>query len=187
MVMRGLWLVLLAAASLPLNAADFQERFTELAADKSLSAEAKLHQLFDLDWELGLHNYPEFATYLGIEGSDDRWTDQSWEAIQKRQAEQQWPLAVIKTINRSELTPADQLNYDLFLRNIEEGIANDKFPGELLVVSQLGGCSKAWLSNWRKCRRANPPVMKTSWPACAMRCRSSNKTSRCSGAVWRKA
>lgn len=143
MAMRRLWLVLLVAASWPLRAADFQERFAELAADKTLSAEAKLHKLFDLDWELGLHNYPEFATYLGIPGSDDRWTDQSWEAIKKRQAEQQWPLAVIKTINRGDLTPADQLNYDLFLRNIEEGIADDKYPGELLVLSQLGGVQQS--------------------------------------------
>ena len=137
--MKRLCLALLAASTLALPAADFQKRFADLAEDKSLSAEKKLHQLFDLDWELGLHNYPEFATYLGIPGSDDRWTDQSWDAIQQRQAEQQWPLAVIETIDRAKLSPPDQLNYDLFLRGLKEGLINDKFPGELLVVTQLGG------------------------------------------------
>lgn len=137
--MRKLWLALFVASGLSLQGADFQKRFEELAADQSLSAEAKLHQLFALDWELALHNYPEFATYLGFSESDDRWTDQSWEAIQKRKAEQQWPLTVIKTIGRAKLNPADQMNHDLFLRGIEEGLTNNKYPGELLALSQLGG------------------------------------------------
>lgn len=137
--MKRLWLALLAASTLALQADDFQKRFADLAADQSLSAEKKLHRLFDLDWELGLHNYPEFATYLGVPGSDDRWTDSSWEAIQKRKAELQWPLAVIKSIDRAKLTPPDQLNYDLFLRGINEGLADDKYPGDLLAISQLGG------------------------------------------------
>lgn len=141
--MRRLWLALIAISSLSLYGADFQKRFEDLAADEALSAEAKLHKLFDLDWELAIHNYPEFASYLGFTDSDDRWTDQSWEAIQRREAEQRWPLAVIKTIDRAKLTTADQLNHDLFLRNLEEGIANEKFPGELLVISQMGGVQQS--------------------------------------------
>ncbi len=118
---------------------DYQQKYTALAADKSLSDAGRLHQLFDLDWDRGLHESPEFATSVGYPGLDGLWTDMSQEAIDKRKAEQQWPLSVIKVIDRSKLSKADQLNCDLFRRDLELGIEGSKFPGELLAISQLGG------------------------------------------------
>ena len=127
-------------AFVPLSAAESREPYQKLIANPDhLTDTERLHTLFEIDWERGIHESPEFATDLGYPGFDDRWTDMSEAAIAERKSETQWPLDVIKTINRDALSPANQLNYDLFRRGTELGIENNKFPGELLAVSQLGG------------------------------------------------
>ena len=118
---------------------DYQKKYEDLAADKSLDDGARLHKLFDLDWDRGIHESPEFATSIGYPGLDGFWTDMSQEAIDKRKAEEQWPFSVIKVIDRSKLSKVDQLNYDIFRRDVEMAIEGNQFPGELLAISQLGG------------------------------------------------
>jgi len=137
--MKRLLLLLWAVPAFVAAGEDYQKKYDALAGDKSLDDTAKLHQLFDLDWDRGLHESPEFATSVGYPGLDGQWTDVSQEAIEQRKAEQQWPLAVIKAIDRAKLPKTDQLNYDLFRRDLELGIEGSKFPGELLAISQLGG------------------------------------------------
>jgi uncharacterized protein (DUF885 family) len=44
------------------------------------------------------------------------------------------------TVNRDRLEkPSDKLNYDLFLRGLDESIEGEKYPSEFLVVDQMGG------------------------------------------------
>src|SRR5271156_687343 len=112
---------------------DYQKKYGALAADKSLSDTDRLHQLFDLDWDRVLHESPEFATSVGYPGLDGLWTDMSQEAIDQRKTEAEWPLPVIKAVDRSKLSKADQLNYDIFRRDVELGIEGTRFPGELLA------------------------------------------------------
>jgi len=128
-------LPMLALAASP----DPRASYDAIAADTQKSNTERLHALFDLEWNRSLQEYPEFATFLGIPGEDDRWTDLSPEAIQRRKEESLWPLAVLQSIDREKLSPADQLNYDLFLRNAREGQEWRHFPGELLAINQLGG------------------------------------------------
>ena len=118
---------------------DFKKQYDELAGKQAVSDSDRLSRLFTLDWERGLQESPESATSFGDTRFDDRWTDLSPEAVEARKAELQWPLKVIKTIERSKLSKADQLNYDLFLRDLELGIEVNKYPSELLRLSQLGG------------------------------------------------
>ena len=99
----------------------------------------RLRRLFQVDWERGFRESPEFATDLGQPGFDDRWTDMSAGAIAQRKSETRWPLDVLDTIKRDGLSAADQLNYDLFRRDTELGVLDNQFPGELLAVNQLGG------------------------------------------------
>src|SRR5438874_13156423 len=51
---------------------DFSQRFAALATAAGLSDSAKLHRLFDLDWEYSNVAYPENATYTGYPGQNDR-------------------------------------------------------------------------------------------------------------------
>ena len=104
-----------------------------------LNDTARLKKLFQIDWDRGVHESPEFATDLGYPGLDDRWTDMSEAAIAERKSETIWPLDILNGIKREALSAADQLNYDLFRRNLELALEDNKYPGELLAVNQLGG------------------------------------------------
>src|SRR5262245_2033363 len=69
---------------------------------------ARLQELFKLDWEHSMEDNPEFATQVGYPGQNARWTDQSLEAIARRQRELNSPLKVLDSIERGKLSPADQ-------------------------------------------------------------------------------
>lgn len=121
------------------NRQDYSQRFAALATAPALSDSARLHRLFDLDWEYTNIVYPENATYSGYPGQNDRWTDLSVTAIQRRRADFASELKVLAAIDRTRLTPADQLSYDIFKRGVVEFIEGTRFPGDLLQISQLGG------------------------------------------------
>ena len=135
-------ILVLASAPLPAQqgaAQDFSRRFAALAVARGLSDSVRLHRLFDLDWEFNNVAYPEFATYSGYPGQNDRWTDLSVSAIKGRQATVVIELGLVRAINRSRLNAADQLSYDIFKRGVEEFIEGTRFPGDLLQITQLGG------------------------------------------------
>jgi uncharacterized protein (DUF885 family) len=118
---------------------DFSQRFAALATATALSDSAKLHRLFDLDWEYNNVVYPEVATYVGYPGQNDRWTDLSVAAINRRRADVNSELKVVGAVNRARLNAPDQLSYDIFKRGIEESIEGTRFPGDLLQVTQRDG------------------------------------------------
>lgn len=118
---------------------DFSQRFVSLATAGGLSDSARLHRLFDLDWEYNNVVYPEYATYTGYPGQNDRWTDASIAAIKRRRADLNSELKVVRAINRARLNPPDQLSYDIFKRATDEAIEGTRFPGDLLRVTQMDG------------------------------------------------
>ncbi|MFN2637651.1 MAG: DUF885 family protein [Gemmatimonadaceae bacterium] len=118
---------------------DYSRAFASLAAATGVTDSVRLHRLFDLDWEYTNVSYPEYATYTGYEGQNDRWTDLSVPAINRRRADLRSELTVLRAINRSRLRPSDQLSYDIFKRGVEEGIEGQRFPGDLLPVTQRDG------------------------------------------------
>jgi uncharacterized protein (DUF885 family) len=118
---------------------NYSQRFAALATAPGLSDSARLHRLFDLDWEYTNVVYPENATYSGYPGQNDRWTDLSVPAIKRRQADFASELKVLEAIDRARLKPSDQLSYDIFKRGVEEFIEGTQFPGDLIQISQLGG------------------------------------------------
>ena len=118
---------------------NFEQRFAKLANEKGLADSARLHRLFDLDWEHTNVVYPEAATYVGYPGQNDRWTDLSVAAINRRRADVNSELNVVRAINRARLNAPDQLSYDIFKRGNEESIEGMRFPGDLLQVTQRDG------------------------------------------------
>ena len=118
---------------------DYGQRFAALASAPGLTDSARLHRLFDLDWEYTMVSYPGFATQAGYPGQNDRWVDLSVPAIQRRQADFTSEQKVVAAINRARLNPSDQLSYDIFKRGVEEFVEGTRFPTDLLQVSQLDG------------------------------------------------
>ncbi|MEA2489357.1 MAG: hypothetical protein QOH21_1149 [Acidobacteriota bacterium] len=113
-----------------------------VAAQAATESE-KLHRLFDEEWQWQLRDSPENATYNGDRRYDDKLSDLSPAAFERRRARDREVLQRIQAIDRSKLGAGDQLNYDLFLLQAKNGVAGDAFPSELLPINQMGGVYSA--------------------------------------------
>src|SRR6266568_2092065 len=116
----------------------FEQDCAQLRAKKGEDGQ-RLHALFKLDWEHTMQESPEFATIVGYPGQNDRWSDVSLEAIDRRKKELQAPMQVIQSIDRAKLSAADQLNYDLFRKNQQDAIEGTRFKQEYMQITQMGG------------------------------------------------
>lgn len=128
--------LLLLSLAIPFstNAKSAQRR-----APGASSATKALHALFDEEWEYQMREHPERASTLGDRRFNDRWTDLSIAAINRRHEHAVATLARLRSINRAELSAQDQINYDLFKRNLEDDIGEDEFHLYLLPLNQRGG------------------------------------------------
>ncbi|MGH7672751.1 MAG: DUF885 domain-containing protein [Gemmatimonadales bacterium] len=115
-----------------------QPDFATLAQSRQADS-VRLRRLFALHWDYTMREYPEFATAVGYPGQNARWTDYSAEALARRKRDVSTALDVLRTIRRPRLSRADQLNYDLFHRNLTDALEESRFPEELMPVTQLGG------------------------------------------------
>ncbi len=110
---------------------------TAFAQDASTSK--ALHELFDREWEYQMEQSPTRASQLGDRRWNDRWPDVSLESIRKDHDHDRATLEQLAKIDRSKLSPQDQLNYDLFKKNYETGIEEYKFQWYLAPLNQRGG------------------------------------------------
>jgi len=110
---------------------------------QSGDATTALHQLFDAEWERGLVESPENASANGDPRFNDRWTDYSLGAIEKREGEDRAALDRLHAIDRAALAPADQINYDTFEWELQHAVARQKFHEYLQPVSHQGGVQTA--------------------------------------------
>ena len=81
-----------------------------------------LHKLFADEWERGLRESPEGATYNGDNRFNDRWSDFSLPAIAARAEADRAALQALHAIDRKTLSAADQLDYDTFEWSLLRGI-----------------------------------------------------------------
>jgi uncharacterized protein (DUF885 family) len=100
---------------------------------------AQLHALFAEEWERGLRDIPENASYQDDNRYNDRWTDLSLDAIARREAADKAALDKLHTVDRSALSPADQLNYDTFEWQLQRTVARQRFREYLQPISHQGG------------------------------------------------
>lgn len=114
---------------------------TDAAADSQ--AARALHAFFDAEWERNLRDHPESASYTGDDRYNDRWTDDSLEAIAARQAADREALATLRAIDRGALSPADQLSHDVYLWQAERAVERQRYREWLRPVSQRGGVQTA--------------------------------------------
>ncbi|MEO6035775.1 MAG: DUF885 domain-containing protein [Verrucomicrobiota bacterium] len=133
------FVIFLCAPALSAVAATAFERDCAVIAGSTNQDSVRLNALLKLSWDYTMHEYPEFATDVGYPGQNDRWTDLSIEALERRKVELQAPLKAIQSIHREKLNSAEKLNYDLFKRNQERAIEGAAFPSEYLQLSQLDG------------------------------------------------
>jgi uncharacterized protein (DUF885 family) len=117
--------------------------FAASLAPAADSATQALHSFFDAEWEYDMEQNPTRASYLGDRRWNDRWDDDSLDAIHKREVHTKEALERLGKIDRSKLSVADQLNYDLFKKDLEQDIAGFRFRRYLLPINQRGGIQTA--------------------------------------------
>jgi len=88
---------------------------------------APLLKLFDTTWQEDLADDPLNATALGDPRFNDKLPDMTQETIDARQKKNYARLQSLAKINREKLDKADQLNYDLYQRDIKTRIGEYQF------------------------------------------------------------
>jgi uncharacterized protein (DUF885 family) len=91
-----------------------------LAADEP----SRLHDLFKREWEVRLKESPLLATSVGRHEYDDRLPSATPADLQRENQETRAFLDELKGIDRGKLPAADQVNYDIFRRQLENRIAD---------------------------------------------------------------
>ena len=110
-----------------------------VAFGQDASTTKALHDLFASEWEYGLQQNPARASQLGDRRWNDRWGDRSLAAIKSRHEHDMDVLQRLAKIERSKLSAADQLNYDLFKKDYENDIEQYKYRWYLAPLNQRGG------------------------------------------------
>ena len=98
-----------------------------------------LHEWFDREWQYTLSQSPVWASQLGDRRWNDRWDDLSLEAIGKRQEHQREALIQLRGFDRSRLSASDQLNYDLYQKQLEVALEEIPYRWHLVPLTQSEG------------------------------------------------
>jgi uncharacterized protein (DUF885 family) len=99
----------------------------------------RLHALFDRNWETRLKESPLFATSVGRHEYDDRMPSVTMADLERRQAQRKATLASLAKIDRSKLPQAEQVNYDIFKRQIDESIESFDFGDYEMPINADSG------------------------------------------------
>jgi uncharacterized protein (DUF885 family) len=87
---------------------------TSAAASGSSAPAAALQQLFDREWDYQMSHNPIRASLLGDRRWNDKWPDESLTSLHDQFRHAREVLAELHAIPRVQLSPEDQLSYDVF-------------------------------------------------------------------------
>ncbi len=123
------------------------------AAGAAPARNAALHALFEREFRNGLEESPETATFLGVEGYNDRLTDLAPEAVQRRQARSVSTLAQLRRFDPARLSPQDRLSRQVMIDDLERDVRMSAVFGPLpfdtgvdgyMPVSTMWGPHQNW-------------------------------------------
>ena len=141
MLVAGVWLMSAAPAHAQVPSQTPSQ--TPSQAQPSPSPSQALRDFFAQEWERGLVERPESASYRGDTRYDDRWSDLSLPAIARRQQADRNALARLRRFDRAQLPPAQQLDYDTFEWELQREVERQRFREHLLPVNHQGGVQTA--------------------------------------------
>lgn len=103
------------------------------------SPHARLNDFFKAHWKYTMNEFPEWATYVGYAGLNDKLSDQSLPAIIRRQKETRAWLKKLQAIPRALLKGEDRVSYDLAERNLKMSLESDGFGDDYMPVNHMNG------------------------------------------------
>jgi uncharacterized protein (DUF885 family) len=95
--------------------------------------------LLDEHWEWRMATSPVMASMLGDRRYNDQWPDSSLAAIEQRHKETRDFLRRVYELDRNALSADDQLNYELFRRQLQDDVDEHQFKSYLMPFSHRGG------------------------------------------------
>lgn len=105
----------------------------------SADAGSDFAALLDEHWEWRLSTSPVLASMLGDRRFNDQWADDSLDAIDERHKASRDFLRRAYAIDRAALSEDDQLNHELFRRQLQDDVDAHQFNAFLLPFSSRGG------------------------------------------------
>jgi uncharacterized protein (DUF885 family) len=99
----------------------------------------QLARLFDDSWEFALREDPLFATNIGDARYNDKLPRETVADQKRRLAADREFLARLEKIPRDPLSPAEQLNYDIFARIKHNAIDEAQFQAYLMPITNRSG------------------------------------------------
>lgn len=97
------------------------------------------HALLDEHWAWTLTNSPVMASMMGDRSHNQDWNDRSLEAIKREHNESRDFLRRTYAIDRAVLSADDQLNYELFRRQLQDDVDGHQFSDYLMPFSHQRG------------------------------------------------
>ncbi len=101
------------------------------------TASEKLDRFLRVQWDYLMHEFPEWATFVGYPGQNTRWTDLSLEAIERRLQESELQIEALRNIERNQLTNHEQVSWDLALYELEMSIEGQKLGQNFMPINHM--------------------------------------------------
>ncbi len=98
-----------------------------------------LHALFAEDWQLSLREDPLFATSVGDNRYNDRLPAMAPADLERRRARAEATLGRLHAIDRTRLGEDDRVSYDLFERDLTDGLTEYRFKTWRQMITAEGG------------------------------------------------
>jgi len=108
------------------------------AAAQGTPAE-RLHRVFDQEWETRLRESPLLATRMGDPRFNDRLPETGVAAQARRLRQAREFLAAVRAIPRDSLPREEQINRDIFERNLRENVEEAELGGYLIPITNREG------------------------------------------------
>ncbi|GAA5524885.1 hypothetical protein Maes01_01444 [Microbulbifer aestuariivivens] len=105
-------------------------------------AEAQLEALQDLRYQWLMESFPSWGTYQGYPGVNDRWTDNSMEAISRRREQTRRMLAASRHIDTDALPESRLLDHQLLYQDLLSEVKGFQFPEHLLPITHMSGIQR---------------------------------------------
>lgn len=129
-----------AAADVQTQRAALYEREAQIARNADgLSTAEQFRALTELHFEIELLEDPVFGTFIGSDKHQGRWGDNSRLAVRRREAAERNSLKILKGLDRAELPPSEQLNYDMYVARIAQSVDGQRFGDNFMPINQLSG------------------------------------------------
>lgn len=117
--------------------------FVLAGCDTQAQTTREFHAVLDAEWQRQMTEYPEWASALGDNRYNDRWTDRSLVAIERRAQAERAVLERVQAIDPGALPEQERMNHKLFVYQYSTAVDGQRFPEHLMPFSHRGGVQQA--------------------------------------------